>query len=330
MIRTDQFERKDTLPATEENIYYNVKIFNPFGAPLPTKAEYSSNKVVPIVENPRDYKMGVIRFNIPANFPLFIFPEFPEAYEIRLRWKTNTVSRYVTYTDPCTGCPYPRGIYHYQQMLDLINNRIEEMRVELLGLDPTFPSTNKIFLYFNPETSLFSLYVESAFGASPDFNLEMNGELYLTYFPTFVVDRPTNPFELFKFRIENDALNLTTIGATSYFKVTQEEPSLGNWTQFSLLVFETSMPVSGELEADDKNVKNSVLTDFSLTGVSQRDFISYYPQGPIRYYDIDTDYPLRRVDMKIYVTYPDGLKFPLVLNAGDAVTLKLHFRKKRF
>jgi hypothetical protein len=331
MIPTTQFKKMNTLSDTEDNVYYNVSLSNPLDAPLPIKADYSSNRVVPILETPSDYEVSVIRFNIPANFPLFIWPtEIADAYQIQLEWNGSVVTKNLTYVEPCTGCLYENGIYHYQTLLDILNDKLEEARLELKVLDPSFPSTQKIFFYFNPASGLFELYTEASYGANPLFELRMNANLFLGFFGTFASEGvfTGSGSGYIKFLIKNYTINNVNIGATTYIKTIQEEPSLSNWTQFSLLAFETSIPVSGELEANDKNVKNTVLTDFSLTGISNRDYISFYPQGPLRYYDLRSEYPLTNVDLRVFVLYPNGVRYPLYLNRGDTLTAKLHFRKK--
>lgn len=316
--------------STEDNIYYNIRQYCPLDAPLPVKSDYKSNRVVPVVKEPNNYEMAVERFSIPSNFPLFIWPEADDTYKVQLKWKTSSVTKNVSYTDPCVGCFYPRGIYHLHTLIDILNTALEEARTELKILDPTFPSTKPIFFAWDAPSQLFSLYVESSFGASPDFDLKMQHVFFLSYFNTFEsVGDYSGPDLPIKLVIENRILNITQVGATSYLQIQQAQSSISDWNQASLISFETNMPVSGELSATVKNVTETVLTDFSIAGVdTYRGYINFFPQGPLRYYDLTSKYPMTSVDLKAFITYADGTRYPLYLNRGEHLSMKLQFRRK--
>ena len=94
----------------------------------------------------------------------------------------------------------------------------------------------------------------------------------------------------------------------------------------SIKVFTSSIAVVGEAVGDGDNVER-VLTDFVLdTSVVGRDYLVYTPQGGIRYYELDSPSPLRRVDASIFFEDIYGISRPLFIPAGMECSLKLEFR----
>ena len=113
-------------------------------------------------------------------------------------------------------------------------------------------------------------------------------------------------------------------------KIEQEFSTLFLWTDLFNILFETSsIPVSTENLSSQTNKTRRIMTDFEpLQDISNRSAIQYYPQGPIRYYDLESNQPLRRIDLNILLSNKEGEIFPLRLNSTDELSVKLEFRRK--
>ena len=314
-----------------ETLYYNVRVFCPPEENI-KKADFRSTRVETIIEDPENWNISVVRFSVPTNYPLFIWQEDPTTYQVELKYNTSSVTKNLIYTDLCPDCYYPRGIYNSHTVLDILNSSLAEALADLKLLEPTMPSVagGKIFFYFEPETQLFSFFLEKSLSSDPLFQLRMNRKLYLQFFSTFesIGDFTSTTNLPIQLLTEDRVLNTVQIGAVSYLKITQDVSTLENWNQFSLLSFETSMPVMGELESSSKGITKQVLTDFSLVGTTNRGYVNFFPQGPIREYNLNSKYPLTQVDIQCYVIYSSGEQFPLYLNSGDHLSLKLQFTRK--
>ena len=67
---------QSTVSDSDDNIYYNVTIKK--NDTNGGKAIFSENRVEPIVDNPSDYELAVVRFSVPAvNIPIMYFDSEP-------------------------------------------------------------------------------------------------------------------------------------------------------------------------------------------------------------------------------------------------------------
>ena len=92
-------------------IYYNLRVSNPIESNEVIPTIYSSTRVDQILDKCSNYKLSVIRFQLPANFPLFIYPSDDSLFQVRLTNGLDTVTKNLTYTQKYETY-IERGIYY--------------------------------------------------------------------------------------------------------------------------------------------------------------------------------------------------------------------------
>ena len=117
----------------------------------------------------------------------------------------------------------------------------------------------------------------------------------------------------------------------NYIKVEQEFSTLFLWSDVYNILFETnSIPVSTENLASQTNITRRIITDFEpLQDIQNRSAIQFFPQGPLRWYDLESNTPLTRIDLNILWSTKEGKIFPLRMNSTDELSIKLEFRRKK-
>jgi hypothetical protein len=117
-----------------------------------------------------------------------------------------------------------------------------------------------------------------------------------------------------------------SLGITNgYFNVLETGTSLQNWNTIKQIVFKSSIPVEPELRSGQSVVRDAILTDFNITGVIDNTPISFFPEGPLRKYNLVSQDPLYTVDLKVFYRDIDGQDYPWLVHADDVVSVKLRF-----
>ena len=330
----------------DRNIYYNIQQTNGnFGS---AQAVFETNRVSPVLYNPSLYEMSVIRFSVPAyEIPILFFrredldPEFkgddPEFYEVTLQYEDVIISKRLVHIEN----ELPRTLYNkdavwaYQELVDSINIGYKEAFDELKIAKPLAPQTEAPFITFDPVSNLFSLYAEQSYDvtSATTMGIFMNKVLF-KLFPSFEIkfDASLGTSRNHQILVKNNKLNTTTYNGLPYFIMIQESSTLSQWSDFTSIQFQTnSIPVNKELLPTQEDETIAILTDFEIT-VSEpsRETIQYFPRGPLRFYDLKSEYPLSDIDLKITWKDKRNNTYPLYLSSGDSFTVKLLFRLKEY
>lgn len=323
----------------EHNIYYNIVQQNKTGRSQ--RAEFTENRVQPILENPSKYEMAVVRFSVPAyEIPIMFFKDGSDAsngerYSVSLTYGATTITTVLLHVPneiPKTLYGRP-AVWAYQEMVDSINVGYETTFNLIKIAEPLAPQTEAPFLTFDPVSNLFTLYAEQSYDiTSPTtMGIFMNKTLF-KLFPSFEItfDSTLGPERSHQLLIKDNKLNSTTYNGNPYYTMQQESSSLSQWYDFVSLQFETdAIPVSPEYDPNQNNVISRVLTDFEpIVDEPSRETIQYFPQGPLRYYDLVSNYPMKRIDLRITWLDKNRVSYPLFLANDDTFTCKLLFRLK--
>lgn len=118
--------------------------------------------------------------------------------------------------------------------------------------------------------------------------------------------------------------------------IPQDYSCLYLWQKLSRILLTTSIPIEQELvgvrDLNGNNFTSQILTDFEIPPVrdgSQRDYIYFFPEGPLRYTNFTSNGPLRRFDIRIMFQTNDLQTFPLELPPGFEATVKLQFKRRK-
>lgn len=168
-----------------DNIYLNIDFKNNTGpgeipGNLPSLMEYNTTKTETILDEPNNYYMAIVRFQIDLQYiPLFIFPiEDFQTDPNRGKLKFTIEYLGINYTKnvryiPYTKIPVPTQnvnttqiitpyyyIYEVTAFLSMINNTIAELYVDS-GLAALLPSFIAPYFFYEPSTQLISLIVSN-------------------------------------------------------------------------------------------------------------------------------------------------------------------------
>lgn len=334
----------------KDNIYYDLNFTN--GTNNQINIDFQQTRSDIILENPSDYYLSILRFNIPNNTPVFLWPNINgiidnTQYKVAIECQfTNTHSNEQTvdfiqqnFFDSLGNI----GVYSYQSFLDMINGAL------YLAWN-SLPNTGGLpapFLTINYNTQLISLNIYASINdvlkpSITDIRIFMNENLYLTYFNNFNVynQSPTSPYDI-EFIINQDQYS-TVINQTyfNYNFTSQEYINLSRWNEVTGLILRSNnLPVRKEFINNSTVNNNSSTNDFRIQltdfepinyGSSTRDSFQFFTSGEYRLLDLLSKSPLQIIDIKAY--WQDTLQnlYILNLNPGEFMSIKLLFRSKNF
>jgi hypothetical protein len=99
---------------------------------------------------------------------------------------------------------------------------------------------------------------------------------------------------------------------------------------FRRIVFETTMPVSQELEEGTKNVQKSIIGYWYSPDLSST--VNTYDPYERRWFDLKSDYPLYNFDLRASFEFggtATGITNPILLSPGQWIDIQILFRKKK-
>jgi hypothetical protein len=339
-VKLERPEEEDS-----SNIYYNLQLENKdYEKGLPIVAKFDVNRVDEILPRAGEYRVTCARFQLPANIPLFIFPEESRyKYVLELVDKTDPdpanwifVKDFVKYVDYCEPCFYDRGVYYVNHMLKMVNDLFLQLYNQMKLINPAYQPQYPPRITFEPATELFTLWAESAYVTFADlYQIRMNDVLYSQFFPGF---QSKGIFDDFPFDINSPGIQLVVedqftnseskFGLTFYKSIT-EFSCLPLWNQLEKIFLETdSLPIYAEILGTQADRTKSVLLDFEPPNdVANRQFYSFSP-SIYRWVDLKGNEPLTRVDLKIYIEFSGGNSFPLYILVDELASVKLLFTPK--
>ena len=319
---------------TDSNIYYNVLINylnssekSALGFPI---ASFKETRVDAILKNPSEYELAIERFKVPTfSIPILFFKS--NYYYVRMSYNGDTITQPLVYV-PNGGEPlYGNVIYNYQDFIDILNNALSSCFTILKGVQPGAPPTERPFVVYDATTQLCSFYAEQLYDINgpPTIKVEMSNSLY-HLFPSWQTISQAD-FEWYQIVIKNNKNNSTVYNAKNYYIMTQEYSTLALWNDLQSVIFYTdSIPINQELEPSQANKTRRIVTDFEpLDDVNIRDSLQFFPQGPLRFYDLKSDYPLNTIDIKVRFQTKDGQIYPCYVFPDNQISLKILFRKKQ-
>jgi hypothetical protein len=338
-LNTQRRDKNNTLFETTNNIYYNINIFNDSEIPDFVKlATYSENRVVALIDNPNDYEVGIVKFNMStALIPLLVW-DYNNQWFVTLSFGGQDFREQLLYQpDNKLFGTGQDALWKFGKWVKSINDAMTFAFINLKSQFPTAPQNIPPYLTFDPVTQLFSLHAETSYNRdlglsaiavmfSPDlFNIMSSFEVSSDSVPP-----PIFPTKGFRIEIYDRKNNSEVVNGVNQFVMSQEFVTAQRLNRFDNLLFETnSIPVESEALSGQKNVTRRILTDFTPNiDVSNQQIVQFFPQGPIRYYDLKSNYPLNKIDLTISWSDKSGAVYPLGLIRGDNIKVKLHFRKK--
>lgn len=306
-----------------EHIYYNVNISNQTDAPI--NASFSETRTASILDNSSDYQLSIIRFSVPVkNIPLMILPPSLN-YSITYSFDGLDATTYIAWIPNSNNPQKQYYIYNPQEFIDAVNSALSNGFDSIKVLKPAFPAT--IAPYFVIDGDLVNFCAQTTMTNQLYFNKLLKNMFATLNFIENYNGNETNP-KYYQIVIKDNGNN-TLPTAPPQYKMISSSSILPLWSDFKALIMATSMPVNSELVGAQNNIKRIVLTDFEAD-ITDKTPLRYYPQGPLRYYDMISKIPLMTVDLGLYwESSRTGSIYPIILEKGDNCTIKIMFEHKK-
>jgi len=317
----------------EEYIYYNLRVSNPIDSGQVIPTVYSSTRVEQILDKCSNYKLSVIRFQLPANFPLFIYPEDANLFQVRLTNGLDTVSKNLVYTQKYETY-IERGIYYINHFIEIINKALEQAHSDLLILNPAITYDAPFFVYDpNVATKIYLVApIEYIDGNLNNITLSLSSPLFnfgLQEFPVADGNLTLHNDFIQLSVFDNKIDNKITIGGKDYYKIYSEVDTTPILNKFSDIVILTdSIPINPENISSQLNETQRILSDFVPIGEQGLigDYYQYFA-NPYRFTNLVSNEPLRKIDIKIYILYQTGEYYAHRLLPNEYFTCKLFFSR---
>jgi hypothetical protein len=312
-----------------ENVYYNIDIFNPDGITQP--AVFDSTRTSNILDNPNEYELAIIRFSVPTkSIPIMILDPITKNYKVSVEYNGFVETQDVSWI-PNNNCPTTQyWISTYQEFIDSINLALLNCYTNIVLADPTYPSVQAP--YFRLDGNLVNFVAEQSINsATSGVKWFMNTELQ-TIIPTISYNLNCVGAGNLSFQIvvKDNKNNKEVIDDIPVFVMVSESSPLFLWNDFQNLLFQSNtIPVVPELLGTSVQNTRRVLTDFNpQASFFDRTPLQFFPQGPLRWYDLKSSQPLNQVDLIVSWADKAGKLYPIELLRYDTLSVKILFRRK--
>jgi len=321
--------KSNTVNDDGDYVYYNVNIINR-NEPDGKIAKFSENRVVPVLQKPSDYNICCVRFSIPSiNIPILFFDNY--SFSVKLSYGVSTVSQALVWIPNGTSNPYApkQPVYDYQEVVNSLNVALAAAKTALNALQPAVIPFDAPFITYNAESSLFDLNAETAgYDLSlPNFiTIIFSADLFVLFANLQDFFLNANETQII---VQDNFNNSTVYNSKPYLFMRQSQESLELWAEINrIVILSNSIPIRQELSPTQDDVTKRILFDFNVTGRPDKGKITFFLQGPPRYSDMLSDYPMTQVDCEFVWADSEGNTFPIYLNVNDNASMKLQFVKR--
>lgn len=342
------------------HIYYNATFTN--DKVLPQPAKYIDTRSEPILTNPKEWEMSVVRFDTSAALIPISVIEMPVAPPLTnlvvsiIETATSTSQNaIVSLTDHgYSQLGLPAGsVLTYQQLLDDINTALA---LDFAGIGvPPVGSAPPQFIW-NATEQLIDLFVDPSYVATPPalpaLQIGISSTLapFLTGFVTDFQNTAAHPYILEL--TPSQALLQPAIGArtnlpvsvqaapATLYKFQQQATVVGLWNKArTILITSSLLPVRPEFVPTNVTSNNNsvssgtarIISDFLLPPETNpmigRTILEYLPTAEYRMIDLNGEAPMYSIDMQMFWTDFLGNVYPLILPSGGTFSAKIMFRR---
>lgn len=352
-----------------DNIYYNIRI----NSSADNQKNYSSvcaydaTRNNPIIENPSDYYVAVIDFEVPASLiPITIARVQPNQDPLSVNYNPNrmlatfaityggiTYVENVIYIPTTTESPpiqdklyqvitYYYFVYTYNWILQAFNNAIQ-----LIMTKNSIPGPAPYFVLSNTTKQLIQLIVPNQF-ISQGCILRMNNYTanYLSGFDYFFTVGNNidplinlNPLEFTFFTTNNICDQYGKFDPNgNYWLFQQQYYCLTEWDVLKkIIIYTSSIPIelqettSNNLLSPDLSNLSPILLSFTpqyKTSSPSRTNIFFTAEEQYRLCDLKSTIPLKKINIQVAWQNSLGEVYPIYLQPYQSCTIQLGFFKK--
>ena len=247
--------------------YFNFSLYNAGNRPIIAKV--LDTRSTAVLNNPSEFELSVVRFNVPTNsiptslVPFTNNPLIPTETILRvgLGYQGNIIYQNVllTTTNRPDDYIFPSGaIFTYGQLLEYVNDAFATVYAQLVLLYPLLTHTAPPFYVFDPATLLCNLYIPAeytAYTANPSpITIHLNEPLFEHYLCN-VRARLTQPLGVIDWELIVNENTITTtapaprvglppslsVFAPPLYILYQDAPSIQRWNCLKNIVLTSSL-----------------------------------------------------------------------------------------
>lgn len=336
-----------TTPEDSSNVFYNARVSIQDPSTL-TPLVYVDNRASAVLDNPADYRAAVVRFSVPCSqIPLFFYestvsiPPCPPGGEsiVRITNQATAATAAVELVLESTNAnnPIDPAITQVQQYLNMLNYAFELAALAVAIAPPS--------VLFDPATQLFRIE-----GTEPvaNYKIEVSYPVARLFGAITLVTNISYPYSgpntgFFEWAAPSIVVRAPPASPVIVFGSTQEYSTYSKWTSLRNISFQVfGIPTTSEYLSSSSGVRvagqgveagadlvSFVLTDFEpIAGSPDRGIIQFFPQGPLRWYNLLGNVPLRAITIQVLYTDERGVTRPVRVGYEDVFTLKLEFRRR--
>jgi hypothetical protein len=286
---------------TPSRIYFDINVTNiDSNASKNPELQFTETRLTPIVANPSDYFMSIVRFaldtpSLPVFFPT-IQPSQSDVnltiYSVTMTYNGTTVQTYIQFVpqdqsqslpnEPINNTPKLQQyspyyyVYDYEYVVQLVNTALSNCFNSLVNQQSSLFTATAPFLKWNNSAKLATLYTDEGYFSptlSTPIKLYFNNALFNLFnsFPSnFQSSSNSNGMNYLISCNSFGNANTETINNIPYLLCEQEYSTISVWSPVSSIVFTTnSMPIVSELICAPNIYYNNVNYKSTInTGIS--------------------------------------------------------------
>lgn len=240
-------------------------------------------------------------------------------------------------------------IYSYNHLIFMLNNTLTSLwNTNFAGpnsLASLFPALSPPYMQYNQDTQLISMVVPYIFTQASKIYVNALLSSFLDGFRYhlvgtqqsfgkdlyFVFDDKPNFYYPQKY-----VPNPTPPPLSTYYIYTQEYNTLQYWSNVEKILFSsTNIPVVNEItpSGGSQGIYSSfpILTDYIINppfAGDQRSIAVYNPSGQYRLINMNANYPISSVDIRVLWQDKQGKIYPIYINTGQVISIKIGFFRK--
>lgn len=239
-------------------------------------------------------------------------------------------------------------LYQYQSIINIMNVALKNALLNLKGKPGTGDIANSpdAFFYYDPNSNLIKLYTPPLFDTTDD-----QLSILISFNSVSSVFFAAMPYQFYGYnlpsgidatiRVQNNKdINTATIDSVKYIITSQEFVSLSYMSYLKNIYIETNMPITSEStfindpQAQQNVNYTSILIDYlpdlsqqNDAGIASKKFI-YNAPSLYRMFEFSQRGPLYNLSANVRFSDNLGNDYPLYLEKGQAVDIKIMFVKK--
>lgn len=195
----------------QDIIYINIQSDNQTTEPQQLLANVSRNQ--PVIENPQNYLLSMIRFQIPTmGLPLW-FMNQDIKYSVAIDFNGVAAINDLTYTETNINSPYPFGIWAYTDLCDMINIALLQSYNDIKTEVGFPPNAKAPYIQYETALKCFSIVADENYLMLSPFDGPFNALIPHIYFND-------NLFGLFNnFKSVNDSASFFPTGGSNLIEI---------------------------------------------------------------------------------------------------------------